>query len=111
MNQLIETLTNEPEYLLGAMGIVFGISAAVIISCTAMISDSWRRVRQTEDLNALKMQMLQQGRTPDEIVKVLSAGQRGSVWRKQLESCQRMAERRAEVAARQAEAAAAAWHR
>ena len=73
-NQVIETLSKDPGILLGAilgtLSIVFGCTVGAI----AIITDAWRRVRQTEDNNALKQSMLDRGMSADEIATVVSAG-------------------------------------
>lgn len=72
--QVIQTLCQDPGYLLGALGIVCGLGAGVLISVTAMITEAWQKVRATEELTNLKLRLLEQGLSTDELVKVLSAG-------------------------------------
>jgi hypothetical protein len=69
MSQIIETLSRDEGTLLGALGILAGTGIAV----TAIVSGTWRKVRQTEDNNALKQSMLDRGMSADEIATVMRA--------------------------------------
>jgi hypothetical protein len=69
MSQIIETLSRDSGTLLGALGILGGTGIAV----TAIVSKTWRKVRQTEDNNALKQSMLDRGMSADEIATVMKA--------------------------------------
>ena len=75
-NQVIETLSKEPGILLAAILGTLGIVLGCTIGAIAIITDAWRRVRQTEDNNALKQSMLDRGMTADEIATVIGAGQK-----------------------------------
>lgn len=54
-----------------------GIIGGLLIAVAAIITSNWRRVKQAEFEASLKAQMLDQGRTIDEIERVLAAGRRG----------------------------------
>lgn len=54
-------------------GIVFGCTAGSIIAVSVMISKAWRSVRQTEYETELKMQLLDQGKSADEIERIVRA--------------------------------------
>ncbi len=76
MQTIIETLSGEPALLVGTILGALGILGGATIAVSAIISDSWRKVRQVEELNAIKMQMLERGMTAEDIVKVISASPR-----------------------------------
>ncbi len=71
--KIVETLSQDPGILLGGILGTLGIVAATSISITAIVSEAWRKVRQTEDNNALKQSMLDRGMTADEITSVVKA--------------------------------------
>jgi hypothetical protein len=71
--QIVETLSRDPGILLGAILGTLGILAATAISITAITTEAWRKIRQTEDNNALKQSMLDRGMTSDEIATVMKA--------------------------------------
>jgi hypothetical protein len=73
MAQIIETLARDEGILLGAILGTLGILGGTGIAVTAIITDTWRRVRQTEDNNALKQSMLDRGMSADEIATVMKA--------------------------------------
>jgi hypothetical protein len=54
----------------GAVGMFLSV-AIIAVGCT--IAVQWRKARQAELEAALKREMLQQGKSPDEIVRVLRA--------------------------------------
>lgn len=98
--QVIRTLCEDPAYLLGALGIVCGVGAGVLITVTAMVSEAWQKVRATEELANLKLRLLEQGMSPDEMVKVISAGG-GSRWQAKIATkWQRWAEKNCDTAQR-----------
>ena len=72
-SQVVNTLSQDQGVLLGAILGTLGILAATAISITAIVSDTWRKVRQTEDNNALKQSMLDRGMTAEEIATVVKA--------------------------------------
>ena len=71
--QIVETLSRDPGILLGAILGTLGILAGTAVCITAIVSESWRKLRQTEDNNALKQSMLDRGMTADEIATVVKA--------------------------------------
>jgi hypothetical protein len=71
--QIIDTLSAEPGFMLGAILGTLGILAATSICITAIVSEAWRKVRQTEDNNGLKQSMLDRGMSADEIAAVVKA--------------------------------------
>ncbi len=84
-DQVVTSLSRDPAYILGALGIVFGVGAAVIISVVAIAGEAWQRVRVYEELNHLKLEMLAQGMSADDVVKVVtanSAGKFSGKWKK-----------------------------
>ncbi len=72
-SQVIETLSSDPAILLGAILGTLGILSVTSICITAIVSESWRKVRQIEDNNALKQSMLDRGMSADEITAVVKA--------------------------------------
>lgn len=69
MDRIIESLARDPGVAIGAVLGSLGILAVTVMSVAAQ----WRRVRQAEELNSLKREMLQAGMTADEIAQVVSA--------------------------------------
>jgi hypothetical protein len=73
-SQIIDTLSTDPGMLLGGILGTLGILAATSICITAIVSEAWRKVRQTEDNNALKQSMLDRGMSAEDIATVMRAG-------------------------------------
>ena len=73
MSQIIDTLSRDEGILLGAILGSLGILSGTGIAVTAIVSECWRKVRQTEDNNALKQSMLDRGMSADEIATVMKA--------------------------------------
>ena len=73
-DQIISTLSRDPGILLGAILGTLGIVAGCSVGATAIITEAWRKVRQSEDQNALKQSMLDRGMSADEIATVINAG-------------------------------------
>lgn len=73
MGAFIDTLSSDPGIAIAALAIVVGCSTGIIITATAMVASSWTRVRETEETNALKQYMLEQGFSADEIALVVSS--------------------------------------
>jgi hypothetical protein len=71
--KVVETLSSDPAILLGAILGTLGILSFTSICITAIVSESWRKVRQIEDNNALKQSMLDRGMSADEITAVVKA--------------------------------------
>lgn len=71
LDELSKALGNEPglmvAVLLGTLGMITGI--LISLGCTLLTS--WQRVRRTEDENALKQSMLEQGLSAEEIERVI----------------------------------------
>ncbi|HEY4312506.1 MAG TPA: hypothetical protein VGN12_23865 [Pirellulales bacterium] len=72
-SQVIETLASDPGIMLGALLGSLAMISGTAICMTAIISEAWRKVRQTEDNNALKQSMLDRGMSADEITAVVRA--------------------------------------
>lgn len=72
-NDLIRSISAEPELALGAFLGGLAIVGGAIVAVSAIVSVQWRMVRQAEDLNALKQSMLDQGMSADEIATVIRA--------------------------------------
>ena len=73
LNQLREALGNDPGLVAGVILGTAGMMTGILISLGYVIMTNWRRVRQTEDENALKQAMLEQGLSADEIDRVVRA--------------------------------------
>ena len=73
LNDLREALGNDPGLMAGVILGTAGMITGILISLGCTIAHSWRRVRQTEDENALKQTMLEQGLSADEIERVVRA--------------------------------------
>jgi hypothetical protein len=73
MDQLINTLSSDPGIALGAVGIIAGCTTGILITVTAIVASNWSSVRQTEENNALKHYMLEQGMSAEEIATVIAA--------------------------------------
>jgi len=71
--QIVESLSQDSGILLGAILGTIAMVAGTVICVTAIVSDAWRKVRQTEDNNALKQSMLDRGMSAEEIVQVVRA--------------------------------------
>jgi hypothetical protein len=69
----LDALARDPGILLAAILGSFGIFAGMSISITAIVMGHWRKVRQTEDNNALKHALLEHGMSADEIATVVNA--------------------------------------
>jgi hypothetical protein len=67
IGQLVERL---PAILF--IGLLFG--GWVIVAVVRAFTDSWRKVRQTEQDAALKQSMVEKGMTADDIERILNAG-------------------------------------
>ena len=73
MTPIIESLARDPGVMVGALLGSLGIFAGISISITAIIMGHWRKVRQTEETNALKHALLSHGMSADEIATVVNA--------------------------------------
>lgn len=73
MSQFVDSLSSDPGIAISTLGILAGCLTAVIITATVVIADAWRKVRETEETNALKQHMLEQGMTAEDIALVVSA--------------------------------------
>jgi hypothetical protein len=73
MHTIIESLARDPGTLVGALLGGFGIFTGLTISVTAIIMGHWRKVRQTEDNNALKHALLEHGMSAEEIATVVNS--------------------------------------
>jgi hypothetical protein len=74
LNTIVNSLSGQPELMLGAVLGTLGIVCGCAVGATAIVSEAWRKVRQSEDLNALKQSMLDRGMSADEIATVVNAG-------------------------------------
>ncbi len=75
-NSMIESVSREPGIALAAW---LGSAALIMVTAigvTALIAVQWRRVRQSEEVSALKHALLAQGFSAEEIVLVIEAGQK-----------------------------------
>lgn len=70
---MFRSISSEPGIALGALGIIAGCLTGVIIAATTVIAIQWRRVRQSEDVSALKQYMLERGMSAEEITAVIAA--------------------------------------
>ena len=73
MHQIIEALCRDPGVLVGVFLGGFGIFTGLTISVTAIIMGHWRKVRQSEDNNALKHALLEHGMSAEEIATVVNS--------------------------------------
>jgi hypothetical protein len=73
MQQIVESLARDPGVLTGTILGAFGIFTGLTISVTAIIMGHWRKVRQTEDNNALKHALLEHGMSAEEIATVVNS--------------------------------------
>jgi hypothetical protein len=73
MSRVIESLSSDPGILLGAILGGLAILSATTIVITAFVTYAWRKVRQTEENNALKHSLLSQGMSAEEIATVVTA--------------------------------------
>jgi len=73
LQQIVTTLTQDEGILLGAILGSLGILGGTVIAATAVISQAWRRARQTEDINALKHALIERGMSAEEIATVIRA--------------------------------------
>jgi hypothetical protein len=73
MNGFINALSSDPGIAIAALAIIVGCGTGIIITATAMVAGSWATVRETEETNALKQYMLEQGHTAEEVALVVSA--------------------------------------
>ena len=74
LNTIVNSLSGHPELMLGAVLGSLGIICGCAVGAAAIVSDAWRKVRQSEDLTALKQSMLERGMSADEIATVVNAG-------------------------------------
>lgn len=73
LQQVVETLSQDRGILLAALLGSLGIVGGTVIGTSAIFSQAWRRVRQAEDLNALKHAMIERGMSAEEIATVIRA--------------------------------------
>jgi hypothetical protein len=73
MTQIIESLCRDPHILLGAILGSLAILSFAAICIAAIVSFAWRKVRQTEDNNAIKHALLGHGMSAEEIATVVTA--------------------------------------
>ncbi len=71
LQQLSEALGNDPGLMVAVLLGTSGMITGVVITLVCVMSTNWRLVRQTEDENALKQSMLEQGLSADEIERVI----------------------------------------
>ena len=64
-------LGNDPGLVVAVLLGTAGMITGVVITLVCVMSTNWRLVRQTEDENALKQSMLEQGMSADEIERVI----------------------------------------
>ncbi len=73
MQTILNSLSHDPGILLAAILGSLGILTGLTITVTAIVAGHWRKVRQTEEMNALKHTLLSQGMSADEIATVVNA--------------------------------------
>ena len=73
LQQIVDTLAQDHGILLGAILGSLGILAGMTIGTATVISQAWRKVRQSEDINALKHAMIERGMSAEEIATVIRA--------------------------------------
>ena len=73
MTRIIESLSTEPAILLGAVLGSLAMLSAAAISIAAVVAHAWKKVRLTEDNNAIKHALLNQGMSAEEIATVVCA--------------------------------------
>ncbi len=78
VGQIINTLSQEPELLLAFLLGSLGIIAVTTIAVSAILGAKWKKVREHEELTALKLQMLEKGMSSAEIKEVVSAAPQSS---------------------------------
>ncbi len=78
MSQIVNALSQDPSLMLGFLLGSLGIIAVTTIAVSAILGSKWKKVRQYEEINALKLQMLERGMSAEEIKEVVSASPRYS---------------------------------
>ena len=78
MDKIIDAIASEPGITIGTILGSLGIIGATVIVTVACWTDAWRKVRETEELGALKRDMLQSGMSADEIATVVAASPKSS---------------------------------
>ena len=73
MSKFVDALSSDPGIAIGALAILVGCLTGIIISAIFAVSDAWRKVRETEENNAMKQHMLEQGMTAEEVATVIAA--------------------------------------
>ena len=73
MEKIIDSIASDPGITIGTILGTLGILAGVAITTVACWTDAWRKVRQTEELVALKRDMLESGMSAEEIATVVAA--------------------------------------
>jgi hypothetical protein len=62
------------DHLPGILFITFIFGGWVIVAIVRSFTDNWRKVREAEQVAALKQSMVERGMSADEIERVLKAG-------------------------------------
>ena len=73
MSKFVDALSSDPGSAIGALAILVGCLTGIIITAIFLVSDAWRKVRETEDNNVMKQQMLEKGMTAEEVATVIDA--------------------------------------
>lgn len=73
LSQLSEALGGDPGLMVAVLLGMAGMITGVLITLGCVISTNWRMLRQTEDENALKQTMLEQGLAAEDIERVISS--------------------------------------
>ena len=71
--QLIQVLSQDAGIALGALLGSLSIVGGVVVAFAAVVMVNLRKMRQSEDINALKQAMIERGMSADEIAKVVEA--------------------------------------
>jgi len=70
MDSIIESLSSDPGVTLGVILGALGILGLTIMN----VAKEWRKVRQAEEMAALKATLVERGMSADEIATVVEAG-------------------------------------
>ncbi len=73
MTDLQIALGGDPDLVFVTLLAIGGMITAIAIVTVSVIAVQWRKLRQAEDENGLKQEMIDRGMTADEIVQVIRA--------------------------------------
>ena len=78
LNELSQVLDNNAGMVLAVILSICGMATAILISVGTTLIIQWRCLRQTEDENSLKRELLHQGMSADDIEAIIVATARRS---------------------------------